>query len=271
MVLRARTTRWLLLACLLSWPVLAGAAADPIVFTSPPTDLANVAGIVPLGVKQRVAGSKKRRYPDLRTKLRAFGLKVKSAWKGHEVINGACFLDYLAPGLQASWQALLVSTPQTCGSHVWDRKGTLQGAWFHPELGKTDFFELERGALAIGPDNLAPAMSLQISIGSGSSYAALDPSGALPHLDRAFRVDFDSSPGARVNPDPAQVTAATGTVCYDLAYDEGAGPRYNLLRLHLVSSKRLAIDFDATPALAAACAAAPLGEPDASWTATYVR
>ena len=226
-------------------------------------------GVIDGAVKHRLAGSRKRRYPDLRTVLKVFGFKVKAPHKGHEIANGTCFLDYLSPALQPAWKALLVSTPQECGSHAWDRKGTLQGAWFNPELGKTDFFEIESGALAIGPDNYSPGDRIQISMGAGTSFSAFDPADALDQLDRAFLVDFDPAPGARINPDPAQVTKHSGTVCYELEYED-AGTRYNTLLLHMVASKKLAIDFDPTPNLVPSCPGV-LPEPDETWTAIYVR
>lgn len=219
-------------------------------------------------VKHRVAN--KKRYPDLRRQLRLFDVKVKRPHKGHEVMNGVCFIDYLSPGLQASWANLLVSTPKQCGSHVWDIKKTLQGSWFNPTLGKTDVFDTDAAAVAIGPDNYAPDDRIQIATGSGSPFSTLDPTDSLSQLDRPFLIDPDTAPGARLNPDPAQVTRDTGTVCYDLEYDDG-GPRYNVLRLHLEGSKALAIDFDPTPRLSPGCAGASLAEPDESWTTLYVR
>jgi hypothetical protein len=226
-------------------------------------------GVVDAKVKHRVAN--KRRYPDLRSQLRVFGVKVKRPHKGHEVMNGACFIDYLSPGLQASWTSLFVSTSKQCGSHIWDVKKTLQGSWFNPALGKTDVFETDAAAIAIGPDNYAPDDRIQIAIGSGGPFSVLDPTDSLPQLDRPFLIEPDPAPSARVNPDPAQVTRDTGTVCYDLEYDAGMGPRYNLLRLHLESSKALAIDFDPTPLLTPGCTGASFAEPDESWTTRYVR
>ena len=132
-------------------------------------------------------------------------------------------------------------------------------------------FEVTSAAVSIIPDNFAPTMRVQIGIASGSPYAVLDPGGIYPQLSNPFKVTMDTVPGARINPDPSQVGPSTGTVCYDLAYEGDGGPRYNSILFHMVSDRSVAIKLDPTPRLGPQCSSTALGEPDASWTATYIR
>ena len=162
-------------------------------------------------------------------------------------MQGACFIEYMPSPMREQWLALLMSEPKACGSHAWDVKGKLQGAWFNPAFDRqrpTPLEGLEEAALAIGPDNFRPDTHVQISIGSATGYAALDPHGRLQHLRRPGYAAIDLDPATRVNPDPARITKKSGTVCYDLAYDDEGSTRYNLMLLHLRSRKKLAIKLD---------------------------
>jgi hypothetical protein len=111
---------------------------------------------------------------------------------------------------------------------------------------------------------------VQIGAGSGSPYAALDPTGAYPQLRNPLVVDIDATPGARRNPDPAAVGRATGTVCYDLAYNDAGMTRYNAMLLRLLGPHTLAIKYDPAPRDSPPCGALGFPEPDDSWI-TYVR
>ena len=121
------------------------------------------------------------------------------------------------------------------------------------------------------PDNEAPATRVQIGIASGTRFAALDPGGIYPQLHSPFEVTMNGAPGARINPDPALIGPSSGTVCYDLGYAGATGPRYNSILFNLVSEESVAIKFDPTGYAAPRCGSIALGDPDASWTTTYVR
>lgn len=233
-------------------------------------------GVIDRRVKHKVAPrKKKRRYPSLRQLARQLGYRIKAPYRGNDTLNAACFIDYMAPPMREQWFELLVSDPKTCGSAAWDVKGKLRGAWFNPTLDKgtpAAFDSREKGALSIIPDNYRTTTHIQIAIGSGSPYSALDPEGTYDQLRRPFTVMTDSNPTARVNPDPAKVGRATGTVCYDLSYNTGAGTRYNYILFRMTRRTRVAIKFDPTERSAPPCASSvALTDPDGTWSAIYVR
>jgi hypothetical protein len=234
-------------------------------------------GVVDARFHQHFAGHGPARYPDFddfRGLLRKLGLEAPYA--GNRTENAACFIDYLDPAIRPAWFALLVSTPKTCGSDAWDVDGRLRGAWFNPALDALSRDELlqgvdiDRAALSVIPYNLEPLARVQIGIGSGTPYAAFDPSGAIPQLRSPLLVDVDFTPGARINPDPAAVGPATGTVCYDVSYNDFGGTHWNTIRFRMQGGRRVAIKLDATPQLSPQCAATPLAEPDPGWI-VYVR
>jgi len=230
-------------------------------------------GVIDARVHHHFAGHGPRRYPDFQDFLKLLGYKIEAPFAGNKMKNAVCFIDYMEPALKAAWFPLLVSAPKSCGSDAWDVDGRLRGAWFNPAVdaaAEPPLLDLERAALSIIPDNLAPATRVQIGVGSGGPYSAFDPAGAIPQLRSPLRVDVDFTPGARINPDPATVGPATGTVCYDLAYDDFGGTRWNTIRFRMPGARRVAIKLDATPYFSAQCASTPLSEPDAGWI-VYVR
>ncbi len=219
-------------------------------------------------------GQGSRRYPMFVDYLQLLGVDAEPAFRGQQTINSACFIDYLQEDLRTAWAALLASTPQGCGRPGWDMPGRLRGAWFNPAVDAASpppLFELTSAAVSIIPDNLAPTSRVQIGIASGSPFAALDPGGIYPQLRQPLKVTMDQVPGARINPDPAQVGPSTGTVCYDLDYEGDGGRRYNSILFRMVSDRRVAIKLDPTPSVGPRCSSTALGEPDATWTTTYVR
>jgi hypothetical protein len=231
-------------------------------------------GAVDARVHRHFAGHGPRRYPDFQDFLKLFGYKIDAPFAGNKTKNAVCFLDYMTPALKAAWFPLLVSTPKSCGSDAWDVDGRLRGAWFNPAVdaaAEPPLFELERAALSIIPDNLAPGTRIQVGVGTGSAlYSAFDPAGVIPQLREPLRADVDFTPGARVNPDPATVGQATGTVCYDLSYHDFGGTLYNTMLFRMLGGRRVAIKYDPAPHASSRCASLPLAEPDASWI-TYVR
>ncbi len=229
-------------------------------------------GVTDNRVHRQLLGVGAHRYPSISELAGALGFAVHDPFPGHPTVNAACFLDYLEPAVREAWQARLVSTPRDCGRNDWDIAGCLRGNWFNPALDTAPsppVFRREVAALSIAPDNLRPLTHLQIGIGSGDELAALDPSDTYPQLDQEFDVAPDRSPGARINPDPANVCSPGVTVCYDLTYQQGS-TRYNVLLFQLTPGGRLRIHYDPTPRLTSGCAAALAAEP-AEWTAEYVR
>jgi hypothetical protein len=215
-----------------------------------------------------------RRYPTFDEYLALLGVDAQPPLAGQQTINAACFINYLQDDLRAEWAALLTSTTQGCGRSGWDLPGKLRGAWFNPAVDAASpppLFELESAAVSIIPDNLAPTSRVQIGIASGSPFAALDPGGSYPQLRHPLKVTMDQAPGARINPDPAQVGPSTGTVCYDLEYEGDGGRRYNSILFRMLSDRSVAIKLDPTPSVGPRCSSTALGEPDATWTTTYVR
>jgi len=225
-------------------------------------------GVIDRRVHRYFAGHGPRRYPDIPDFAKLLGYRIKPPYAGNKTRNAACFIDYMEAALKTAWFALLQSDPKGCGSDSWDVRARLRGAWFNPavdEPREPPLFDLESAVLSIIPYNLAPDTHVQIGAGSGNPYAALDPAGSYPQLRAPLVVAIDASPGARVNPDPATVRSRTGTVCYDLAYQEGGMTRYNSMQLRLLGARRLAILFDPAPHDAPQCASLPLGEPDGAW------
>jgi hypothetical protein len=221
-------------------------------------------------VHRQLLGAGTHHYLRISEAAATLGLAIRDPFPGDPTLNAACFLEYLEPAVGDAWKARLGSTPKDCGRNDWDVAGCLRGNWFNPALDTTPsppVFRREVAALSIAPDNLRPLTHVQIGIGSGAALAALDPTDAYPQLDQEFDVAPDRSPGARINPDPANVCAAGVTVCYDLTY---AGPKYNVLLFQLTPAGHLRVGYDPTPRVSSGCAAALVSEPTA-WTAEYVR
>jgi hypothetical protein len=224
-------------------------------------------GVVDARVQAHFAGHGPRRYPDFQDFLKLLAYRIHPPFAGSKARSAVCFIEYMQPALKAAWFSLLLSYPKTCGKDAWDIDGRLRGAWFNPAVDAAavpPLFELESAALSIIPYNLSPTTHLQIGVGSGRPYAALDPAGAYPQLRNSFIIAIDPAPGARLNPDPAAVRPRTGTVCYDLAYNNG-GARYNTMLLHMRGARHVAIKYDPTPYAAPQCGSIALPEPDGSW------
>ncbi len=224
-----------------------------------------------------LAGHGPRRYPTFMDRVRYFNQKIKRPpYRGHKPRNTTCFIDYLDPAIRNDWFDLLMSDPKDCGRSAWDVPATLQGAWFNPaidEAPEPPMLELEYGAFSIIPDNYQPNVLVQIGIGSGhEQFAALDPYADYPQLLHPFKVEMDLTPGAKINPDPAEVRVTTGTVCYDLRYFDELESRffYNLLLLRMETARRLLIKYDPWPYEEPACQIMFEENPE-NWTATYVR
>jgi len=231
-------------------------------------------GVIDSHVSTAFAGQGPRRYPTFADYVQLLGIDAPSPYPGQQTINAVCFINYLKSDIRDAWFNLLTSTPKTCGRPGWDLPGKLRGAWFNPSLDTASpppLFELESGAISIIPDNQAPTANVQIGIASGNHFAALDPDRRYLQLGSPFRIPINTASQARINPDPALVGPSTGTVCYDLLYGSDAGPRYNTILFHMVSETSVAIKFDPIAFGGPQCAAIPLGEPDSTWTTTYVR
>jgi len=225
-------------------------------------------GVVDKRVRGHFAGHGPRRYPDFRDLVSLLGFEIDPPFAGNKTVNAVCFIDYMEPSLKTAWFGLLLSVPKTCGRDAWDVDARLRGAWFNPAIDsapESALFNLEQAALSIIPYNLAPTTRVQIGAGSGNPLAALDPAGALPQLLHPFIIEFDPAPGARIDPDPAAVGPTTGTVCYDLSYNDGGMTRYNAMRFHMLGARGPAIKYDSVPHVAPQCASIPLSEPDGTW------
>jgi len=225
-------------------------------------------GVVDKRVRGHFAGHGPRRYPGFGDFFKLLGIDIDPPDFGNKTIHAACFINYMEPSLKAAWFDRLLSDPKTCGSDAWDVDGRLRGAWFNPAVDAAavpPLFELESAALSIIPYNLAPTTRVQIGAGSGSPYAALDPAGVHPQLRHPFIIEIDAAAGARVNPDPAAVRPATGTVCYDLSYNDAGMTRYNTMLFRMLRARRLAIKYDPAPHDAPQCGAITLSEPDGTW------
>ena len=215
-----------------------------------------------------------RRYPTWMEMATAMGIVLPAPpFPGNRFLNAVCFLDYLSPTLRPAWQALLVSSPQSCGRVIWDLPGTLQGTWFNPAVDtwpdETILFRLEKAAFAIVPSALDPETEIQISIASGDpDLSALDPDGIYPQLAFAFHIVFDSSPGALIDPAPSAVGPDT-TVCYNLP--RTGDPLWDRLYLRLdAATGELAIAYEPLAAAAPQCPAPPFPEPIV-WDTSYRR
>lgn len=225
-------------------------------------------GVVDQRVRGHFAGHGPRRYPDFRDFLKLLGYRIDPPFAGNKTINAVCFIDYMEPSLKTAWFELLLSDPKTCGRDAWDIDGRLRGAWFNPAVdaaAEPPLSDLEYSALSIIPDNLAPTTRVQIGAGSGNPYAALDPAGAYPQLRQPFIIEIDTATGARINPDPAAVRPTTGTVCYDLLYNDGGMARYNTMLFHMLDARRLAIKYDPAPHDSPQCGLIAPSEPDSAW------
>lgn len=223
-------------------------------------------------VHRQLLGAGTHHFLSLSELAAVLGVAIHDPFPGDQTVNAACFLDYLEPAVRDAWQARLASTPKDCGRNDWDVAGCLRGNWFNPALDTAPsppIFRREVAVLSIAPDNLRPLTHVQIGIGSGDALSALDPTDAHPQLDQEFDVSPDRAPGARINPDPANVCTPGVTVCYDLTYQQGS-TKYNVLLFQLTPAGHLRIKYDPAPRLASGCAAALATEPTA-WTTEYVR
>ncbi len=207
-------------------------------------------GVVDRRVHNFFAGHGLRRYPGFDDFFNLLGLDLSSPIPGNKTINAVCFIDYLSPAFRQAWFDLLESNPKTCGRASSDIEEKLRGNWFNPavdEAAVPPLFDLDAAGLSLTPDTDSPNDHLQIGIGSNESFAALDPHGIYPQLQQEFLVAMDKTPGAKINPDPANVDRNTGTVCYDLFFDLPAGPGYNVLLLRMESARRLLIKIRCDP------------------------
>jgi len=214
-----------------------------------------------------------RRYPTLMEMAAAMGMVLPAPpFPGNKFLNAVCFLDYLSPALRPAWQALLVSSPQSCGRVIWDLSGRLQGTWFNPAVDtwpdESVLFRLEKAAFVIVPSALNPETEIQISIASGDpAFSALDPDGSYPQLAFAFHIVFDSTPGAVIDPPPSAVGPDT-TVCYNLPHT--GDPLWDRLYLRLdAATGELAIAYEPLAAATPQCPAPPFPEP--TWDTSYRR
>jgi len=225
-------------------------------------------GVIDSHVAGDVIGRGERRYPTVTDYITLLGLDVEPPFDGQQTLNAGCFLSYMTLEMRDLWKQKLLNSPQGCGQAGWDVNARLRGAWFSSLVDAAPdppLFALESGALAVVPDAEVPWYFARIGIGAGS-LSPVDPDRTIEQLQLAFRVRMDTTPGARVNPDPALVRVRAGSVCYDLEYGSGAGTRYNTVLFNLMSSRRLRVRYDATPFATAQCAAmAPFPEPDDTW------
>jgi len=230
-------------------------------------------GVIDACVTHRFEGDVATRYPDYFELAAIGGLTIDPIpFPGSHIANAQCFLDYMPAALRAEWSPKLDSTPPTCGQVPWDVAGRLRGNWTNPAIDSAPpeaLFEVELASISFSPHVRDPLHSLQIGIGSGSAYAPFDPAGHLPQLAEGFHVLLDFTPGARVNPDPDTVSAATGTVCYDLPYGGFPGS-YNRIDVAMIDDRTLRARFDSTARPDPPCRETILPTPDATW-ATFVR
>ena len=63
---------------------------------------------------------------------------------------------------------------------------------------------------------------------------------------------------------------ASGTVCYDLVYNDGGTTRYNAMLFRLLGPRTLAIKYDPAPRDFPPCGTLGFPDPDDTWI-TYVR
>jgi hypothetical protein len=229
-------------------------------------------GVIDDRVPGSFVGRGPRRYPRFGDLFALLGYDPYNPVPGQHTVNATSFIRYLSPEHKAAWFDLLDSEPKRHGRTGWDVAGRLRGVWFNPAVDTASpppLFDLESAVVSIVPYNLAPATRTQIGIASGGPLSLIDPTRSYPQLKNRFVVDTDKTPGARVNPDPAAVGPATGTVCYDLAYSAGTSV-WNTLQVHLLGKRRVAFKFDPIPLSAPGCAGKTSGEPDATW-AVYRR
>jgi hypothetical protein len=225
-------------------------------------------GVVDKRVRGHFAGHGPRRYLSFHDFLQLLGYKIDPPYAGNKTINAVCFINYMEPSLKAAWFDLLLSDPKSCGKDAWDIDGRLRGAWFNPAVDtapESVLFNLDYAALSIIPYNLAPTTRVQIGAGSGNPYAALDPTGAFPQLRNPFVIEINTAAGTRINPDPASVRPATGTVCYDLSYNDAGMSRYNTMLFRTLGPRSVAIKYDPAPHDGPQCGSLGLSEPDSSW------
>ena len=230
-------------------------------------------GVVDRRRRNHFAGHGARRYPGFDDFFKLLGLDLEQPFAGNKTINAVCFIDYLTPALRQAWFSLLQSNPKTCGRVSSDIEGKLRGNWFNPavdEAAVPPLFHLDAAGLSLSPDTFLPDDRVQIGIGSNDPFAALDPHASFPQLQQAFSIVMDRTPGAKINPDPANVDRATGTVCYDLSFNSFGGPKYNVLLLRMEEARRLQIKFDPTNHDTPQCSTA-LIDSNRDFPVTYVR
>ena len=249
-------------------PPLRLSAGEEVAITKSYTSAWDV-GVIDRRVRADLIGRGPRRYPGYAALFSAAGLNLVSPRLGNKITHAACFINYLPLALKAAWFALLTSDPQSCGADGWDVVGRLRGAWFNSAVDAAatpPVFDLEQAALSIIPDNNNPTARVQIGVGSGGTYSALDPAGAYPELKHPFVIQIDTL-STHVNPDPASVAVSTGTVCYDLSYNHMGGPRYETLLFHMLGSRRVAVKYDPAWQSSPQCGFMTLpSSPDASWS-----
>jgi hypothetical protein len=230
-------------------------------------------GVIDACLPHSFEGDIASRYPNYFELAAIAGITVDPIpFPGSHIVHAQCFLDYMTADLRAQWFPKLSSTPPTCGQVAWDVAGRLRGNWTNPAIDTAPpeaLFEVELASISLTPDVFDPLHSLQIGIGSGSLYSLFDPGGHLSQLAEGFHVALDFTAGARVNPDPAVVSPATGTVCYDLPYG-GFPLTYNRLDVSMADDRTIRARYDSTPRSAPSCSPGSLPAPDDSWK-TFIR
>ena len=213
------------------------------------------------------------RYPNYFELAAIAGITIDPIpFPGSHIVHAQCFLDYMTPELRAQWFPKLASTPPGCGQVAWDVPARLRGNWTNPAIDTAPpeaLFEVEQASISLTPDVHDPLHAVQIGMGGGSAFSPFDPGGHLSQLAGGFHVALDFTPGARVNPDPAAVSAATGTVCYDLPYGGFPGS-YNRLDLSMTDDRTIRARYDPTPRSTPSCSPGSLPSPDSTWS-TFVR
>ena len=180
---------------------------------------------------------------------------VNPPFNGHRAINGGCFAELLPDHIRQDWISAIQRIPEGCGSPGQDVADALQGVWFNPALDSlpTPPPDTENAVFVLVPFNESPLTSLRLAFGSDDPLALLDPNGLFPASASAFGAVVNASPGTLVNPDPALVTPAAGTVCYDMFAPVGAG-FFNLFYLRLSDPNTLEVGWDRTERAVPGCA-----------------
>ncbi len=229
-------------------------------------------GVVDIQLDNGQLGRGIRRIPSVADILDLLGVPAAALpFNGHRAYNGGCFVDYLPDRIRNDWVASILRFPEGCGSLELDVAGSLQGSWFNPALDTLPepALDTEQAAFVLIPFNQLPETDLRLVFGSSDPLALLDPGGLNPASESEFSGMIDPTPGTAVNPWPSDVTAATGTVCYDMFTPIGPGS-YNLFFLRLNAAGELSVRWDQTSRPAPACQTElPLF--DNTFDATFVR